>query len=106
MSLGLFLDTMKVKNPKLKYNYNRDRYSWSRLTWLDYRYNGNDVIGLYQALKKYIFEVNNDNIITTPLTSTGYVRRDIKEVLNLALTNEKVNGAIDFCADMNKKDKK
>lgn len=88
MSLGLFLDTMKVKNPKLKYNYNRDRFSWSRLTWLDYRYNGNDVIGLYQALKKYIFEVNNDNIITTPLTSTGYVRRDIKEVLKQEVNQE------------------
>ena len=88
MSLGLFLDTMKVKNPKLKYNYNRDRYSWSRLTWLDYRYNGNDVIGLYQALKKYIFEVNNDTIITTPLTSTGYVRRDIKEVLKQEVNQE------------------
>ena len=37
---------------------------------------------------------------------TFHYVNDIKEVLNLALTNEKVNGAIDFCADMNKKDKK
>lgn len=88
MSLGLFLDTMKVKNPKLKYNYNRDRFPWSRLHWLDYRYNGNDVIGLYQALRKFIFEINNDNIITTPLTSTGFVRRDIKNVLAADVNQE------------------
>lgn len=31
---------------------------------------------------------------------------DIKEVLNLALTDEKVNGAIDFCTEENKKDNK
>lgn len=88
MSLALFLDTMKVKNPKLKYNYNRYRFPWSRLHWLDYRYNGNDVIGLYQALKKFIFEINNDNIITTPLTSTGFVRRDIKNVLAAEVNQE------------------
>lgn len=81
MSLGLFLDTMKVKNPKLKYNYSKYRYPWSKLHWIDYRYNANDVIGLYQALRKYIFDINGDNLITTPMTSTGYVRRDIKKVL-------------------------
>ena len=31
---------------------------------------------------------------------------DIKEVLDLALTDEKVNGAIDFCAEINKKELK
>ena len=31
---------------------------------------------------------------------------DIKEVLNLALTDEKVSGAIDFCTEMNKKEEK
>lgn len=81
MSLGLFLDTMKVKNPKLKYNYSKYRYPWSQLQWIDYRYNANDVIGLYQALRKYIFDINGDDLITTPMTSTGYVRRDIKKVL-------------------------
>ena len=34
---------------------------------------------------------------------TFHYVNDIKEVLELALTNEKVNGAIDFCAEMNKK---
>ena len=36
---------------------------------------------------------------------TFYYVNDIKEVLDLALTDEKVNGAIDFCAVTNKKDK-
>ena len=80
MNLSLFLKTMNVKNQKLKYNYNKYRYPWSKLTLLDYRYNGNDVIGLYQALKRYL-EINGDDVITTPMTSTGYVRRDIKRVL-------------------------
>ena len=31
---------------------------------------------------------------------------DIKEVLDLALTNEKVDGAIDFCAEMRKQEVK
>jgi len=34
---------------------------------------------------------------------TFHYVNDIKEVLNLALTDEKVNGAIDFCAEMNEK---
>jgi ATP-dependent Lon protease len=36
---------------------------------------------------------------------TFHYVNDIKEVLDLALTDEKVNGAIDFCAVTNKKDK-
>ena len=37
---------------------------------------------------------------------TFHYVNDIKEVLELALTNEKVNGAIDFCAVTNKKEEK
>ena len=37
---------------------------------------------------------------------TFHYVNDIKEVLKLALTDEKVNGAIDFCADKNLKEKK
>lgn len=81
MSLDLFLKTMDVENPKLKYNYNKYRFPWSPLTQHDYDYSGNDVIGLHQALSKYIFTVNGDNLATTPLTNTGFVRRDIKKVL-------------------------
>jgi len=33
---------------------------------------------------------------------TFHYVNDIKEVLDLALTDEKVNGAIDFCTEMNK----
>ena len=35
---------------------------------------------------------------------TFHYVNDIKEVLELALTDEKVNGAIDFCAVTNKKE--
>ena len=37
---------------------------------------------------------------------TFHYVNDIKEVLDLALTNEKVHGAIDFCAEMSKKEEK
>ena len=37
---------------------------------------------------------------------TFHYVNDIKEVLELALTDEKVNGAIDFCAETNKKKEK
>ena len=37
---------------------------------------------------------------------TFHYVNDIKEVLDLALTDEKVHGAIDFCAEMNKKEEK
>lgn len=37
---------------------------------------------------------------------TFHYVNDIKEVLELALTDEKVNGAIDFCAVINKKEEK
>lgn len=80
MSLRLFLDTMKVHHQKLKYNYSKYRYPWTKLTWLDYRYSGIDVLGLYQALHRY-FDMNGDNIVTIPMTNTGFVRRDIKESL-------------------------
>jgi ATP-dependent Lon protease len=36
---------------------------------------------------------------------TFHYVNDIKEVLDLALTDEKVNGAIDFCTEMNKNNK-
>lgn len=88
MSLSLFLKTMNVKNKKLAgYNYNKYRYPWSQLTWLDYRYNGNDVIGLYQALRRFL-DMNGDTVLTTPLTSTGFVRRDIKNVLSENVNTE------------------
>jgi ATP-dependent Lon protease len=37
---------------------------------------------------------------------TFHYVNDITEVLDIALTDEKVNGAIDFCAEMNKKEEK
>ena len=37
---------------------------------------------------------------------TFYYVSDIKEVLNLALTDEKVKGAIDFCAETHKKEER
>ncbi|MBO7714451.1 MAG: hypothetical protein J6S85_12820 [Methanobrevibacter sp.] len=80
MNLRLFLETMGVKNQKLEYNYKKYRFPWSPLTKQDFDYSGNDVIGLHQALTRY-FEMNGDDVVSTPLTNTGFVRRDIKKVL-------------------------
>lgn len=80
MSLDLFLKKMNVKNKKLKLNYDKPRYYWTRLSKKEIEYCNNDVEGLCQALKKEMAQ-DGDNLLTIPLTSTGYVRRDVKHVM-------------------------
>lgn len=88
MSLGKFTAQMNIKNAKLKgYNYNKYRFPWSQLTWLDYRYNGNDTLGLWQALKEFMRR-NEDDIATIPSTNTGFVRRDLKRIFSECMNDK------------------
>lgn len=83
MSLGSFTKKMKVENLKLsglEFNYNKKRYPWTPLTDQELAYCINDVKGLVQALYRY-FAIEKDNIVTTPLTATGYPRRDCKKAM-------------------------
>lgn len=82
MSLAEYTNKMQVVNKKLtgELDYDRIRYSDTELEHTELAYCINDVLGLYQAISKEM-ELSKDNVITIPLTSTGYVRRDCKKVM-------------------------
>lgn len=81
MSLDMFTTKMGVENKKLSgYDYDKIRYPWTPLTEEELQYCINDVVGLCQAIKIQN-NINNDTLVTMPLTSTGYVRRDLKRAM-------------------------
>ena len=80
LSLEKFLKNMNVENKKLKYDYKKERYWYTPLTAKELEYCINDVKGLVQALTVKL-KLEGDDLLTTPLTSTGYVRRDVKKAM-------------------------
>lgn len=62
------------------FNYDKIRYPWTPLTEYETEYIIRDVQSLVEAMKKRV-SGNGDNLVTVPLTSTGYVRRDCKASL-------------------------
>lgn len=82
MSLKAFTQKMGVTE-KLsgdEFNYRKQRYPWTELTDQELLYCIIDVQALVEALKVY-FNIENDNFYTIPLTSTGFVRRDVKAAM-------------------------
>lgn len=80
MSLKEYTEKMGVKDSKLsgeEFDYSKQRFSWTELTEEELHYCINDVKGLVEAIT---IEMNHDHdtLHTFPLTSTGYVRRDVK----------------------------
>lgn len=63
-----------------KYDYDKVRYPWTDLTPFEQEYTTVDVQSLVQAMK-YRVSRGGDTLVTVPLTSTGYVRRECKEAL-------------------------
>ena len=59
----------------------------TELTEVEYGYCFNDVKGLYECVMELL---NEDNIATIPLTSTGYVRRDCRNAMNKNKNNRKM----------------
>lgn len=83
MSLAEYTKKMGVQHVKLSgqdFDYRETRYPWTPLTDAQIAYCIHDVRGLVEALKKEM-EVDGDTLITIPLTSTGYVRRDAKRAM-------------------------
>ncbi len=83
MSLAEFTKKMGVDNEKLsgdEFDYKKERYFFTPLTDKELAYCVNDVLGLVQAIRKQL-ELYGDTLATMPLTSTGYVRRDVKKAL-------------------------
>lgn len=83
MSLDEFTHKMGVQHQKLsgeEFDYSKYRDADTVLTDREMEYCVNDVIGLVEALYKEL-NVDDDTLYTIPLTSTGYVRRDVKKAL-------------------------
>ena len=83
MSLKEYTTKMGVKHGKLsgkKFDYSKIRTPVTELTEYEMRYCLDDVIGLREALEKEM-ELDGDTLYTFPLTSTGYVRREVKKAM-------------------------
>lgn len=82
LSLSMLCKQMGVpeKLSGQKYNYEKIRYPWTPLSDYEREYIITDVESLVLAMKKRV-SMNGDNLLTVPLTSTGYVRRECKASL-------------------------
>ena len=83
MSLGEFVSKMGADHLKLSgkdFNYDKLRFPWTPLSDNEWEYALNDVRGLVEALMIEMAH-DDDNLYTVPLTSTGYVRRDVKRAM-------------------------
>lgn len=79
-SLAQFARDMRAEFQKLEgdLDYSIVRYPWTQLTPEEEAYCINDVTCLVSAIKNEMHR-DRDSLYTIPLTSTGYVRRIIKE---------------------------
>lgn len=82
-SLERYLKDMGVKDQKLsgvEFDYSKKRYPWTPLTDAEIEYCVHDVIGLVEAIETDL-KIEGDSLYSFPLTSTGYVRRDVKRAM-------------------------
>lgn len=92
MSLKSYCKKMNVEHQKLdgqEFDYKVVRYPWTPLTPRQLEYCQNDVLGLVEAYTKEM-KMDNDNLESMPLTSTGYVRRDVKRAMRICGTKRVV----------------
>lgn len=83
MSLDAWTSRMSVNHHKCsisKYDHKKIRYPWTELTEDELEYCRNDVLGLVEALRVQL-DLHHDTLASIPLTSTGYVRRDVKRTM-------------------------
>ena len=82
-SLAGFCEKHKVEHFKQsgdEFDYSKIRYPWTPLTLYEMKYAIYDVIGLVECIYAEM-KLNDDDLYSIPLTSTGYVRRDVKRVM-------------------------
>ena len=82
-NLKTFLKDYGAEHQKIsgdEFDYEVKRYPWTELTDLEMLYCINDVRGLVEAVEN-LMKAENDNYYSLPLTSTGYVRRDVKAAM-------------------------
>lgn len=81
MNLKDFTRKYKVKHQKLTdYDYDVPRYWFSDLTIEELRYCQNDVLGLVEAVRALLIS-ENENLLSVPLTSTGFIRKQLKKIV-------------------------
>ena len=81
MNLKDFTRKYKVKHQKLTdYDYDVPRYWFSDLTIEELRYCQNDVLGLVEAVRALLVS-ENENLLSVPLTSTGFIRKQLKKIV-------------------------
>lgn len=80
MSLREFLKKSGVEHQKEELDYSVKRFPWSELTADEISYCVNDVLGLWEALKKK-YKTDKVCVSDCPLTSTGFVRQDFKRAM-------------------------
>lgn len=88
MSLAKFLESEKTtiqKQSGADFDYHKLRTPDTELTDEELYYGYCDVLGLYQGIHS-LMKKTDDNIVTIPMTSTGYVRRDC---YNAMISNKK-----------------
>lgn len=98
MSLGQFTKRMNVEHKKLSgddYDYGKVRYPWTELDPEEMQYCINDVAGLVEAVNALMAR-DADNLSTIPLTSTGYVRRDVKRTMKAGCHYTELRGMMPY----------
>lgn len=82
LSLSMLCKQMGVPEKKSgqKFDYSKIRFPWTPLTDYELEYIITDVESLVLAMKKRV-SMGGDSLVTVPLTSTGYVRRDCKRAI-------------------------
>lgn len=86
MSLAAWTHKYNVEHAKCSsadYDHSKTRFPWDSLSEEELEYCRNDVLGLIEALKIHL-EINHDTLATVVLTSTGFVRRAVKRVMEHA----------------------
>lgn len=82
-SLEGFCDKHKVEHQKqsgIKFDYTKQRFYFTPLTLFEFKYALYDVVGLVECIKAEMKTESRD-LYSIPLTSTGYVRQDVKIML-------------------------
>lgn len=83
MSLSEYARKFNAPHQKLsgrEYDYSKVRYPWTELNEYEDAYTDNDVIALVETLQIEMAH-DNDTLQTIPLTSTGYLRREVRAAL-------------------------
>lgn len=80
MSLRKFAESMQTPHQKTELDYYKKRFYFTPLTQDELTYAVNDVICLNECI---VLRMNaeGDNLTSIPLTSTGYVRREVRHAV-------------------------